>query len=85
MPSSLYGKIQPWFTINEHLSTSVLANTNIDVSKLTAIAFDVDVLLTVGALPTAFSLPAGTPIGIDTSTSVVQTDVGAFMFAMGGK
>ena len=85
MPASIQGKTQPWFTINELLSGAVTASTPIDVSKLTAVAFDVDVAITIGALTTPFTLTAGTPMGMDSSTDTVQVDVDAFMFAMGGK
>jgi len=85
MPGSIQGKVQPWFTINEHLSTDVVADTDESMEKITAVAFDVDVNITIGALTNAFALPAGTPLGIDSSTSTIQTDVDAFMFAMGGK
>ena len=85
MPASIQGKTQPWFTINELLSESVTASTNIDVESITAVAFDVDVNITIGGLTTAFALALGTPIGIDVTTSIIQTDVDAFMFAMGGK
>jgi hypothetical protein len=85
MPASITGRVQPWFTINEALSDSVTASTNIDVSSISAVAFDVDVNITIGSLGTEFALSAGTPLGIDSSTKTIQTDVDAFMFAMGGK
>jgi len=85
MPASITGKTQPWFTINEFLSASVTANTAIDVNKITAVAFDIDVNLTVGSLGTAFALSAGTPMGIDSATETIKVDVNAFMFAMGGR
>ena len=85
MPGAITGQTQPWFTINEHLSKDVTASTDIDVEKITAVAFDVNVRITIGALTTAFPLGAGMPLGIDTSTSVISVDVDAFMFAMGGK
>lgn len=85
MPAAITGQTQPWFTINETLSGAQTAGTPIDVSKITAVAFDVDVNLTIGSLGTAFSLTAGVPIGIDSSTSSISIDVNAFMFAMGGK
>ena len=85
MPASIQGKTQPWFTINELLSGSVTASTPIDVSKITAVAFDVDVGITIGGLTTPFILIAGTPMGMDSSTDTIQVDVNAFMFAMGGR
>ncbi|MFA6692029.1 MAG: hypothetical protein WCR98_08635 [Saccharofermentanales bacterium] len=85
MPASITGRVQPWFTINEALSDSVTASTNIDVSNISAVAFSVDVEVTIGSLSTAFPLTAGTPLGIDSSTEKIQTDVDAFMFAMGGR
>ena len=85
MPGSIQGKTQPWFTINELLSKPVTASTNIDVDKITAVAFDVDVNITIGVLGTAFPLAAGVPMGMDSSTSIIQVSADAFMFAMGGK
>ena len=85
MPASITGRVQPWFTINEALSESVTASTDIDVSRISAVAFSVDVEVTIGSLGTAFPLTAGTPMGIDSSTKTIQTDVDAFMFAMGGR
>lgn len=85
MPGSIQGKTQPWFTINEYLSTSVSAGANINVEKITAVAFDADVNITIGGLETAFALTSGTPLGIDSSTSFIQVDANAFMFAMGGR
>lgn len=85
MPADLSGKVQPWFTINESLSTVVTASTNENVEKITAVAFDKDVDIIIGGLTTAFTLAKGVPMGIDSSTSTIQIDVDAFMFAMGGK
>ena len=85
MPGSIQGKIQPWFTINEHLSKAVTASTAQSVENITAVAFDVDVDITLGSLATAFSLSAGTPLGIDSSTHNITINVDAFMFAMGGR
>lgn len=85
MPGSITGRVQPWFTINEHLSRAVTGNMSIDVEKITAVCFDIDVDITIGSLGTAFALPAGTPIGIDSSTSYVQVSTDTFMFAMGGR
>ena len=85
MPLAIAGTVQPWFTINEALSESVTASTDIDVSHISAVAFSVDVEVTIGSLGTAFPLTAGTPMGIDSSTKTIQTDVDAFMFAMGGR
>jgi len=83
MSGSIIGQTQPWFTINEELSKSVQAAGDTDVSRISAVAFDQDVMLTIGGLGTAFELPAYTPIGIDVTTSTIQVDVTAFMFAMG--
>lgn len=85
MPGSITGRVQPWFTISEEHSESVTASTDIDVSSISAVAFSVDVNLTIGSLGTAFVLSAFTPMGIDSSTKTIQTDVDAFMFAMGGR
>ena len=85
MPASITGKTQPWFTINSLLSDTVTTATPIDVTKITAVAFDVDVNITIDALATPFALSAGTPMGIDSNTETVTVDVDAFMFAMGGK
>ena len=85
MPASITGQTQPWFTINEYLSKSVTSGETVSVERISAVAFDVDVNITIGALGTGFPLPAGTPIGIDTSTTQFSVDTGAFMFAMGGK
>ena len=85
MPGSITGKVQPWFTINEELSDDVLADTDIAVTAISAVAFDVDVNITIGSLSTAFALTAGVPLGIDSANSTIQVDTNAFMFAMGGK
>ena len=83
MATSIQGHIQPWFTINEIKSNAVLASTNIIVDEISAVAFDVDVNITIESLGTAFPLTAGTAMGIDSSTNTIQVDVPAFMFAMG--
>ena len=85
MPASIVGSVQPWFTINENLSKSVTASTPIDITGITAVAFDVGVNITIGSLSTAFYLAEGTPLGIDSSTSTIEVDANAFMFAMGGR
>ena len=85
MPGAIQGKTQPWFTINEHLSKAVTAGTAIDVDRITAVAFDADVDISIGSLATAFTLPKGTPMGIDSGTSRIKVSAGAFMFAMGGR
>jgi hypothetical protein len=85
MPAAIQGQTQGWFTINEFLSKDVSANTDIDVDRITAVSFSEDVNIKIGSLATLFSLPAGVSMGIDSSTSVIQVDAAAFMFAMGGK
>ena len=85
MPASITGKTQPWFTINEFLSKSVIASTSIDVANIAAVAFNADVNITIGSLSSTFYLAEGTPLGIDSSTSTISVDTDAFMFAMGGK
>ena len=85
MPGAIQGKTQPWFTINEHLSKEVSAGADVDVERITAVAFDVDVNITVGTLTSAFALPAGVALGMDSSTASFSVDVTAFMFAMGGR
>ena len=83
MAAGTAGKTQPWFTIREDISTQVSASTDISVRRISAVAFDTDVMLTIGSLGTPFELPAYTPIGIDVATSTIQVDIAAFMFAMG--
>ncbi len=85
MPGSIEGSTQPWFTINEFISEDVTASTDIDVNKITAVAFDADVGITIGGLTTVFALAAGMPIGIDATTSTIQVDTNCFMYAMGGR
>ena len=85
MPGAITGKTQPWFTINEHLSQAVTAGDSLSTEYITAVAFDVDVNITIGSMPTPFALQAGVPLGIDTSTQAVSVDNDAFMFAMGGR
>lgn len=82
MASSITGKTMPWFTISEKLSAPVTAATDIDVSAIAAVSFDVNVAVTIGTLTTAFALPAGTSIGIDATTATIRIDADAFMFAM---
>lgn len=84
MGVAISGQIMPWFTINEGLSGAVTASTNIPVGGISAVAFSVDVDITIGSLGSTFPLTAHTPLGIDTSTENIQVSTGAFMFAMKG-
>lgn len=81
MPARISGHSQPWFTVSEGLSRAV-TTTAIDVQDITAVAFDVDVEVTFGALSTAFELSAFQPIGVDDTVATITVDTAAFMFAM---
>ena len=89
MPGSITGKTQPWFTVTEEKSGLVSADTDINVKHISAVMFTdaaglaIDVNVKIGSLTTTIPIPAGTPLGIDDATSVIQSDVNAFMFAMG--
>lgn len=78
-----------WFTPNEEICESVTANTNIDVTGISAVFFTdvngdgIDVSVKIGSFATSFPLPSGVPLGIDDNTLVIQTDVDCVMFAMG--
>lgn len=85
MSASIQGQTQSWFTINEEQSKAVIASAPIDVRKITAVAFDVDVILTVGELSFGFELSAYTPLGLDDATQTIKIDVDANMFAMDGR
>jgi len=82
MAASITGKTQPWFTICESLSTGMTAGQDLDARNIRAVAFKVDVNLTIGTLSESFALPANQPMGLDDETTSIQVDVDAFMFAM---
>ena len=85
MPGRIHDGYQPWFTIDEFLSTDVTAGEVIDTERITAVSFSVEVNITIGALTTAFVLPVGVALGIDCTTKTISVDADAFMFVMGGK
>ena len=85
MPGAIHGKSMPWFTINEHLSMPAIANKPIDTTHITAVCFNVDVHITIGAMSESFELPKGTPMGIDTSTDTIKVGADCFIFCMGGR
>ena len=82
MAASTTGRVMNWFTISEELSRTVTAGEEIDVTDISAVAFDNDVAVTIGTLTTPFELPAGTPLGVDVRTTTISVDVASFMFAM---
>ena len=85
MAASIQGQTQPWFTVNDSLSKAVLTSEEIDVSKITAVCFPVDVEILFGTDTEPFPLLEGQPIGIDSGVYIISIDVDTHMWAMGGK
>ena len=89
MGGNIGGATMNWFTPNEDKSQVITANTDVSMSEISAVFFTdsngdaVDVAITIGGFATPFPLPAGTALGIDETTEVIQTDINCVMFAMG--
>jgi len=83
MSGQIHGQTMPDFTVNEALSKSVTAGEQLNANTYSAIAFDADVSLTIGALSTGFQLKAFQPMRLDSSTQDFSADTSCFMFAMG--
>ena len=84
MAGNITGNVMNWFTVNPEKSLdSAPAGTDIDVSDISAVAFNEQVNITFGAMTAAFELPAFTPIGIDYTVDTIQIDTACTMFAMG--
>lgn len=83
MATSILGKTQGWFSIDEDLSQSITANTLSPCNDKIAVAFDKDVTLTLGTMSFGFELAAYTPLALDDKTVTLSINVDANMFAMG--